>query len=80
MSKRVDLSEPGARTGTLGDMRGQKHPYCRECRHFYITWEPDFPYGCRGFGMKSRYMPYLEVFRSSGKSCQLFIRSENKQR
>ena len=45
---------------------------CRACRHFYITHEPAFPYGCRVVGFKSRLMPSTEVYMNSGIACQLF--------
>jgi len=45
---------------------------CRRCRSFFITHEPDFPYGCRSFGMKTRALPSLEVLRASGVPCRAF--------
>ncbi len=45
---------------------------CRACRHFYITHERAFPYGCRVVGFKSRLMPSIEVYMNSGIACQLF--------
>jgi hypothetical protein len=30
------------------------------------------PHGCKAFGFKSRQMPSLVVFQSSGKACQAF--------
>lgn len=45
---------------------------CLKCRHFYITWDELFPKGCKALGFKSRELPSLAVFRSSGMECQLF--------
>jgi hypothetical protein len=45
---------------------------CYACGHFYITYNPRFPYGCHAAGFKSRLMPSQEMFNSSGIECQLF--------
>jgi len=45
---------------------------CRECAHFYITWEADTPYGCKAHGFKSAQLPSMVVFSSSGEHCLLF--------
>jgi hypothetical protein len=53
---------------------------CYQCEHFYITWEKAFPYGCRGMGFKSRQMPSLAVFQSSGESCLLFKPKKQREK
>jgi len=45
---------------------------CFACRHFLITHNPGFPYGCRAAGFKSRFLPTQEMYRNSGLPCQLF--------
>jgi len=45
---------------------------CRECVHYYITWDTATPYGCRAMGFKGKQMPSITVFHSTGKSCLLF--------
>jgi hypothetical protein len=45
---------------------------CRNCRHFYITWDPKMPYGCRTMGFKTRRLPSMLVRESSGMDCQGF--------
>ena len=45
---------------------------CRKCAFFYVTWDKRFPWGCKSFGFKTRKMPYLDVYQSSGAECQLF--------
>ena len=45
---------------------------CLACRHFYITYEPVHPYGCRALGFKSKDMPSRVVYVSSGMECQSF--------
>ncbi|AXN41747.1 uracil-DNA glycosylase [Peribacillus butanolivorans] len=42
------------------------------CRHFYVTWDPNFPKGCRAFQFKTLNQPSLDVFRSSGQLCMKF--------
>jgi len=45
---------------------------CRKCKFFYVTWDPKSPYGCKAFNFKSKLMPSMEVFKSSGRSCLKF--------
>ncbi|MDR1578537.1 MAG: uracil-DNA glycosylase [Deltaproteobacteria bacterium] len=47
---------------------------CRLCRHYFITWEPRTPHGCRLMGFKSQFLPYVQVFRISGQECKSFAR------
>lgn len=51
---------------------GTTRPNCYKCVHFYVTWDPAHPYGCRGMGFKTKISPALAVFRNSGMECQLF--------
>ncbi|UCF93824.1 MAG: uracil-DNA glycosylase [Desulfobacterales bacterium] len=46
---------------------------CHRCRHYYVTWDLNFPHGCQAMGFKSRLLPSGEV-RSTmqGKDCLLF--------
>jgi hypothetical protein len=55
---------------------------CHKCTYYYVTWNPDFPHGCRAMGFESRRYPVNEV-RSimNGKDCLLFIdRKKSKDR
>lgn len=45
---------------------------CLKCMNYYITWDKNFPKGCKGFGFKSRRMPCDEVRDSSGEECKMF--------
>ncbi len=45
---------------------------CNKCCHFYITWDKNFPYGCRAMGFKSKEMPSLAVLKNSERECLLF--------
>jgi hypothetical protein len=51
---------------------------CLECRHYYITWDADFPHGCKGMQFKSRRLPQLEVLEASGRDCLMMV--EKKRR
>ncbi|WP_308634959.1 uracil-DNA glycosylase [Paenibacillus silvisoli] len=50
---------------------------CMKCRHYYVTWDPKFPKGCKAFGFKTATMPSQAVLSSSGKPCLNF---EQKQK
>jgi len=48
-------------------------PTCRRCVHYFITWEVDFPHGCRAMGFKSRRLPIMDVRRAmQGQACLSF--------
>lgn len=49
---------------------------CRNCRHYYITWDKNFPYGCRALNFKSKSMPAAAVRAASGIPCLSFARKE----
>jgi hypothetical protein len=45
-------------------------PSCKDCMHFFVTYDARFPYGCRSMGFKSRRYPCLEVQEATGQRCQ----------
>jgi len=46
---------------------------CHKCIYYYVTWNPNFPHGCRAMGFKSRRYPINEVRNiMNGKDCLLF--------
>jgi len=46
---------------------------CLKCQHYYVTWDKDFPHGCKGMGFKSRHLPVFAVRRSTpNMPCQFF--------
>lgn len=47
-------------------------PRCPRCAHYFITHDPNFPYGCRALAFKSRNAPEREVQGASGMPCQTF--------
>lgn len=53
----------------------EKRVVCQRCKHYFVTWEPKKPHGCKAYGFKSQVVPSVVVKRSSGEQCKLF---ENK--
>ncbi|SHK11443.1 uracil-DNA glycosylase [Paramaledivibacter caminithermalis] len=53
-------------------MYKEKRIDCFKCNYFYITWDKNNPRGCKYFGFKTRLMPSMAVFRSSGRKCRAF--------
>jgi hypothetical protein len=53
---------------------------CFSCRHFHITYDAAFPYGCRAARFKSRLMPATEMVANSGLECQLFEAKGKRRR
>lgn len=49
---------------------------CFKCKHFYVTWEPSNPRGCRAFGFKTAKMPSQVVLETSGEICLKFVPKE----
>lgn len=45
---------------------------CIKCVHFFVTWDPSSPKGCRYFGFKTHLMPSQYVLQSSGSPCVAF--------
>ncbi|MFT7859541.1 MAG: uracil-DNA glycosylase [Sulfurimonas sp.] len=45
---------------------------CRRCKYYYVTWEANQPHGCKAYGFKSKQLPSMVVFSSSGHDCSLF--------
>ncbi len=45
---------------------------CRKCKHFEITWDRNFPYGCKAMGFKTAFLPSVEVHKASGLACLKF--------
>jgi hypothetical protein len=45
---------------------------CIRCEHFFVTWQKEFPKGCRLFKFKTKGMPSKTVFEATGKQCEHF--------
>ncbi|RDG32717.1 hypothetical protein DV872_07340 [Oceanispirochaeta sp. M1] len=61
-------------------MKKGKGPDCLKCEHFFVTWDPAFPRGCRVFGIKSRQIPSLEVKKATGRQCPSFKESSRQKK
>jgi len=47
---------------------------CSRCAHYFITYKPSFPYGCRALNFQSKRVPCSEVFEASGTNCLMFTK------
>ncbi|OWY37358.1 hypothetical protein CEK28_17660 [Xenophilus sp. AP218F] len=47
-------------------------PRCNQCRHYFITHEIAFPYGCQALDFKSKRQPAQDVQEASGQPCHYF--------
>ncbi|UOR11173.1 hypothetical protein MUO15_16460 [Halobacillus amylolyticus] len=45
---------------------------CFKCKHFFTTWNPQFPRGCKAYGFKGKEMPSDLVLKTTGTSCMQF--------
>lgn len=43
---------------------------CMNCTHYYVTWDKNFPHGCKLFAFKSGKLPSLLVLESTGDKCK----------
>jgi hypothetical protein len=55
-----------------GSVLDGKNPVCRQCIHYYVTWKPGLPHGCRALHFKSQYLPSIVVRSTSGEACHYF--------
>ncbi len=53
---------------------------CFTCSHFFITYDPHEPYGCRAMGFKSRQFPSDVTATSSGMKCQMYAPKRKRRR
>ena len=42
---------------------------CHGCVYFFITHEPQRPYGCKKFGFKAQKLPATIVIETTGTQC-----------
>jgi hypothetical protein len=49
-----------------------QNPNCLKCLHFAVTWDTAFPRSCTLFGFKSRGMPSVEIWKSTGNRCPAY--------
>lgn len=49
---------------------------CHKCKHYYVTWDKNFPHGCKAIKFKSKQLPSIQVRVSSQFECLLFSKKE----
>lgn len=49
---------------------------CFKCEYYYVTWDPNFPRGCRAFAFKTARIPSAQVYQASGEHCLRFKKRE----
>ncbi|MEA1968337.1 MAG: uracil-DNA glycosylase [Thermodesulfobacteriota bacterium] len=59
-------------------MGKKKRINCHKCCHYYVTWDPDYPCGCRAMGFKGKQLPSSVVLKSTGEACMMFKRKVTK--
>jgi hypothetical protein len=64
-----DLEPPPANALDDEFSGGERSQHCNRCRHYFISHEQSFPYGCRALGFKSRREPIREVLDASHSHC-----------
>jgi len=53
---------------------------CHQCIHYYVTWDPNFPHGCRAMAFKSRHYPIDDVRREmQSQDCLAFEKKPSCQ-
>jgi hypothetical protein len=51
---------------------------CAQCQYFYVTWDKNFPKGCKVFRFKSKKLPSDFVYEASGILCEHFAEKPKK--
>lgn len=62
----------------MSSLRSKGKVDCFKCVYFKITWDKNNPYGCGAMGFKSKMLPSLHVFKTSGKKCLMFKKKPNR--
>ncbi|MFH2057833.1 MAG: uracil-DNA glycosylase [Pseudomonadota bacterium] len=52
---------------------------CYRCQFFYVTWDDQHPNGCKALGFKTRQLPSMVVFQSSGQPCEYYKEKPGKE-
>jgi len=58
----------------------KKEISCYKCKYFYITWDKNFPNGCKALGFKTAKNPAQVVYESSGMICLAYSPKPEKSR
>jgi hypothetical protein len=52
---------------------------CHKYKHYYVTWDKNFPHGCRALKFKSYEFTSKVVYKSSGIPCLMFKSKDQRQ-
>jgi hypothetical protein len=52
---------------------------CHKCKHYYVTWDRDFPHGCHAMEFKSYDFTSKVVYKSSGIPCLMFKSKDRRK-
>jgi hypothetical protein len=55
------------------------NPNCSQCRHFFVTWNPKTPNGCRRYGIQAKEQPSKIVASAGLGDCQGFEAKKTAQ-
>lgn len=64
-----ELATPPAMASGSDDSGSERIQRCHRCRHYFISHDPKFPYGCQALGFKSHREPIREVLDASHSLC-----------
>jgi hypothetical protein len=51
---------------------------CKTCQHYFVTWEPQKPHGCKIFNFKSQLIPSIVVIKNSGSTCTQYLKVQRQ--
>ena len=49
---------------------------CSKCKHYFVTWDPLHPKGCKAYSIKTKMIPSVLVKESLGFDCTCFTRKD----
>ena len=49
---------------------------CILCIHYFVTWDKNFPKGCKLFGFKGITFPSVTVNQATGDVCKNFVKKK----
>jgi len=54
-------------------------PNCRDCKHYFVTWNQRTPNGCRRYGIESKENPSVIVHSAGMGDCQGYEAKRSKE-
>jgi hypothetical protein len=59
-------------------MQEKQKSNCPQCQHYYVTWDRNFPKGCKVYRFKSKNLPSELVYEATGILCEYFAEKPKK--